>query len=326
MSGGSGSGESFQTSQNIGTAFLANLFGQGVGFNEEGMRFREGPDQGGPRGSALGGIDTFGSSGGNFGSPFNSFGPQGTGTQSYWVDNSGNYGQGVNKPSDVLGRDYSYLSGSQQNLTDPTGLGSIARGGFAPQIFQPADFLGLRNMLAPTGRNILQELAGPIGMLGAEGLGGIVDSSQNALTQGLDSGFRTDMQPIIEAEKRRFSRETVPGLMEQYAGLTGGFSSATSSGLANAASDLGISLGSQQAQFDEAASNRRLQSMSVAPSIAGMPFGLGSQALGLGSQIQEDQYLSRPEIQLMRTLSNLFSFSPPSSGGSGSSSSKQGGI
>ncbi len=299
MSGGSGSGENFQTSQNIGTAFLANLFGQGAGFGPEGVVF-------GGRGGFTGSPTT------SFNSSNNSNGPlSGIASQ---FNSIANLGPGS---ADALG-----------GINDFIASGSTQRGGlnFANQVFGPDDFNILRNILNPTASNSLQGDALGMGQMGTSAFGDIFGSANSAVQEGLDSGFRTDMQPIIEAEKRRFSRETVPGLMEQYAGLTGGFSSATSSGLANAASDLGISLGSQQAQFDEAANNRRLQSLSVAQSIANLPFDVGNQSLGLGAQIQEDQYLSRPEIQLMRTLSNLFSLSPPTTGASGSSSSKQGGL
>ena len=95
-------------------------------------------------------------------------------------------------------------------------------------------------------------------------------------------------------------------------------------------SDLGVTLGGQQAALDEAANARRLQALTVGPAatsaISGLTSGLGNSALQLGSQIQEDQYLSRPEIQLLRTLSNVFSLSPPSQDSQGTSSQKQGGV
>ncbi len=278
MSGGSGEGTDFSSSQNIGTAFLANLFGQGASFGPTGVMF------GGPGGGGGGG-----GGGGNFG--------------------GGSGGRGLgNAPEGYFGP------------------------GFAQQAFGSGDFSSLRNLLAPTNRNSLQEFAGAVG---EQGIGGFQQAYQsvlgpgtNAISEGLNTGFRTDMSPIVDVERRRFERETVPGLVEQYAGLTGGFSSDLHNSLANASADLGVTLGSQQAQFDEAANNRRLQALTVGPAaaqaIGSMPFQAGNEMLGLGSQLQEDEYLSRPEVQLMRTLSSLFSLGSDTPGSFGESTSKQG--
>jgi len=276
MSGGSSQGQDAGGSQNVGTGLLANLFGQGAGFDQHGIVF---------------------------GSPIQ-------------PATSGTTGPGA------------AANFTQQGVAGIPNVG----GNFANPVFQPSDFDILRNLLNPQARNALQFAAEDIGTQGIGGFQQAFDSvlgpGTDAIREALETGFRTDLDPIIEAEKRRFSRETVPGLAEQFAGLTGGFSSDFQNSLINASSDLGVSLGSQQAQFDEAASNRRFQALSAGPAaasaIAGLPINAAQDTLNLGAQIQEDERQSRPEVQLLRTLSELFGLSPNVAGSAGTSESKQG--
>jgi len=317
MGGGSSDGSSFQSSQNIGSAFLANLFGQGAGFSGTGLTFGPGPasnTQGGnlglPAGTSQATINAF---------------QQATRLPGYGSGVSSYPGQSILPGSGGFG---SNAFGSGSNV------GNVPQGGFAPQVFQPADFMTLRGLLDPTPRNALQDSAQGIGQQGVDTFNNIFQSvlgpGQQALGESLSTGFRTDIQPIVDLEKRRFARETVPGLAEQYAGLTGGFSSDFRNSLLDASSDLGVTLGGQQAALDEAASGRRLAALTAAPAgaaaLSQLPFAASNAALGLGAQIQEDQFLSSPAAQLMRNLTNIFSLSPPTTGGTSENSSKQGGI
>ncbi len=334
MSGSSSQGENFQSSQNIGTAFLANLFGQGATFGKEGVQFtNSAPAQQiqfyspvGSQGSPFGGGNPIASRFGPVGGGFGQLGSGGAQNFQLQTGPAGGFGTGKNG-----GNVGGYATGPGGF---GGGVGTVPAGGFAEQVFGPEDFGVLRNLLNPTSRNLLQDSALPVGALGLDSFSqmyeALVGPGAGAIKEGLETGFRTDIQPIVDVEKRRFQRETVPQLMEQFAGLTGGFSSATSSGLAQAAADLGVTLGGQQAQLDESANARRMQALQFGPAaasaISSFPINAANDFLGLGAQIQEDQFLSRPEIQLMRNLTNLFSLSPPTTGASGSSSSKSGGI
>jgi len=318
MGGGSSDGSSFQSSQNIGSAFLANLFGQGAAFNGAGLTFGAGPQaniqpQFAPaRGTPLPG------------------GSRATGTGAEIPPGSffggAQFGQSALPGGGGLGSNNFNGSGSN--------IGNVPQGGFAPQVFQPSDFMTLRGLLDSTQRNSLQDSALGIGQQGVDSFNNIFQSvlgpGQQALGESLSTGFRTDIQPIVDVERRRFERETVPGLAEQFAGLTGGFSSDFRNSLLNASTDLGVNLGGQQAALDEAASGRRLAALTAAPAGAAaltqLPFAAANAGLGLGAQIQEDQFLSSPAAQLMRNLTNIFSLSPPTTGGTSENSSKQGGI
>lgn len=94
----------------------------------------------------------------------------------------------------------------------------------------------------------------------------------------LEDGLRTDLQPIIDAELRRFNTETIPGVAERFAGSldSSGFQQST----ADAASDLGIFLGANQVGLDEAASGRRLNFLQsgAAQNLFTAPLNLRSNA------------------------------------------------
>ncbi len=296
MSGGSSDSQEMSTSQNISTAFLANLFGQPAFFGPQGVVFGQPPLSDGRGG--------------------------------------GKFDEGPSAVGPDAARFFSGNSPGQAPFPTPVGGGPASGMGFANQVFFPGDFDSLSNLTKPTPRNELQDAALGLGVEGVEasqrGFANIEGPGNEAIREGLQTGFRTDINPIVAAEQRRFTQETVPNLVEQFAGLTGGFSSDLQAGLANASADLGVTLGSQQVQLDEAANARRLNALTVAPqaqqTISGIPGFTAQSALGLGSAIQEDQHLSRPEVQLLKTLSNIFGLGDSTLGAAGSSSSKQGGV
>lgn len=119
----------------------------------------------------------------------------------------------------------------------------------------------------------------------------------------LQTGFRTDISPIVEAEQHRLLTETAPALAERFAGALQG------SGFANALSqsgeDLGIYLGERQAELDEAASGRRLQGLNMAPSLFTAPLDLQlgyAQAVGAAG----DRWLARhPGARQLAALPGL---------------------
>lgn len=136
-----------------------------------------------------------------------------------------------------------------------------------------------------------------------EQLAGLAGPAQDLV----DTGFRTDLQPIIDAELRRFERETVPGLAERFgSALSGsGFQTATS----DAAADLGVELGALQTALDEAAASRRITGLQLAPSIFGAPtaaattFGPQIEAGGARERAREESV--RPGARLPNALSFL---------------------
>ncbi len=123
----------------------------------------------------------------------------------------------------------------------------------------------------------------------------------------VDTGFRTDIQPVIDAELRRFSRETIPGVAERFgSALSGsGFQQAT----AAAAADLGIELGALQTALDEAAAGRRITGLQLAPGIFGAPTAagltFGNQFLDVGGRERGLLEAQRPGARLAEGLGFL---------------------
>jgi hypothetical protein len=104
------------------------------------------------------------------------------------------------------------------------------------------------------------------------------------MEEGLQTGFRTDMDPIIAEAQRAFTEETVPQLKQQFAGQTGSFSTDFLGALAREGGTMQSQLGALQAQMDEAASNRRAGLLPM----AGIPGQLASMGLDLGAQYNLD--------------------------------------
>lgn len=120
---------------------------------------------------------------------------------------------------------------------------------------------------------------GPGIQSGIENLEGLAPFAQELV----ETGFETDLQPIVDLEQRRFGRETIPGLAERFPSL--GLSGSGAQGLLSSAGvDLGTELGSLQVALDEASAGRRVQGLGIAPSIFAAPSTFGIEAFGaLGS-------------------------------------------
>jgi hypothetical protein len=126
----------------------------------------------------------------------------------------------------------------------------------------------------------------------------------------LRTGFKTDIQPIVNAENQRFFNETIPGVAERFAGNldSSGFEQA----LAQSAEDMGIYLGEREFDANEAASGRRMEGLKMAPGLFTLPldFQLGyGQALGsAGERFRTRKESVRPgfrQLQAFPTLAGI---------------------
>jgi hypothetical protein len=144
----------------------------------------------------------------------------------------------------------------------------------------------------PLFREIQQLLTGPI---------------RDPLLQLLDHGFKTDIDPIIAAENRRFFNETIPGVAERYAGSldSSGFENA----LAQSAEDMGIYLGEREYDANEAAAGRRMQGLQMAPNLFTAPLDLQhgfATAMGAAGQRNRERRESvRPGFRQLQAFPSL---------------------
>lgn len=309
QSGGfsSSSAKSHSGSQNIGQALLANLFGQGVGFGPQGLQFSKGA---GPTGSRV-------FEAGQMANPT---------AANIGEAQSGGFGDIFGGGS--LGGS-SFVQGLDSRVParapfDPNQrIGSLPKGGFAPQVFAPQDFMSLRGLTDPVAGNQLQTGLG--GLLGGSlgfadrALPAIQSAGLGALGEGLDTGFRTDISPITAQRERALFRETLPQIAETFAGLApSGFSTDFARNVMGAGTDLQTELGAIQAELDESANARRAAFAQVAPQVGSGLLNLGTDVgagfLDMGNALFETQRFLRPEQQLIRNLTNLFSLAPQTTG------------
>lgn len=269
---------------NPAAAVLANMFGIGVGVKDGGLQYTGLTGGGGP--FWQGG----GSGGGNFlqsNSPLpdelSSFLPAGMG--------------------------YRPEVGWKRGIDE--GSWSEADNYFSKRIFGPDSFADVADLANYEN-------------LGAEGARGVMggwddylSKVSGTLEEGLDTGFRTNMDPIIAEMQRIYRDETMPQIAQQYAGQTGSFSTDFLAANSRAGGAMGSQLGALQAQMDEAASNRRA---SLLP-MAGMPAELASLGLQTGSQFE---LMGTPGGQQATLLQMLAGLQPTAAIPRGNTSRSQG--
>lgn len=132
------------------------------------------------------------------------------------------------------------------------------------------DFGAPGNVASPlvTRENLsgLSSLLDPITSVGVPNLQGLVGGIEEAG----QTGFRTDLDPIIAQSLRLFETELVPQIQQGFAnqGL-GPFSSDLGLALSGAGADIATNLGALQVEADEAAADRRLSALGLTPGAFG---------------------------------------------------------
>ncbi len=203
---------------------------------------------------------------------------------------------------------------------------------FANQAFGPGSFESIANLLNPNqnmGRfNAFNALQGSGDLFG--NIDQIISGQfLPSLAEGLETGFRTDIDPIRQQAERDFRRNTVPAIQEQFAQQTGSFSTDFLSSVTGAAGDIHTNLGALQSQLDEAASGRRTGLLGQAPGLlqgAGqVGMNLAGSSLNLGEQLILDATPGGRALTLMQILAGVQPTSAIPRGNISSSSSKSGG-
>ncbi len=167
---------------------------------------------------------------------------------------------------------------------------------FANQVFGPDDFGSIRDLLQPQNlgtQGALQALFG-----NQASIANIQDFLQQdvlgAAREGVNTGFRTDVSPLIRQAERQFTQRDVPLIKEQFAAQTGSFSTDFLDSITQGSAQLETDIGAFQFQADEAAAGRRADLLPLAGSIGQavgqVPLELG----GLRSEIPTT--LMRPSL------------------------------
>ena len=148
---------------------------------------------------------------------------------------------------------------------------------------------------------------------GLDSLQGLFDSYQQSagqqwgnLEEGMETGFRVDMDPIIKQAMNRLYNETIPGISEGFAGTSGLASSDFGRALTDAGRDVEIDLGLQQYEADEKAAQRRAGFTELAPQMAaqllGGPTGFAAQVSELENYQRQLKSQTDPGAALYQQL------------------------
>lgn len=148
------------------------------------------------------------------------------------------------------------------------------------------DLLDIQNPGAPGAAALLPALEGGA----AAGLGLLGDTA-SAYREGVGTGFRTDLSPIIAEETRRLYQDILPQIGQNFIAMNeaGPFSTDLTGQVVGAGRDLASQLGALQFQADEAAAARRAGLLPLGTSIASgmneVPFRSAENLLSLGQQL-----------------------------------------
>ena len=192
---------------------------------------------------------------------------------------------------------------------------------FAGQGAQADPFDLLSNLLGLTDPNINQGVGAAQSMLGlgeqfSAGAAQVGANAAGTLQEGLDTGFKPDLQPIIEARERDFFRNIVPGIQQQnvFANEGGAFGTDITSQLFDAGKDLSVELGGLETGLQNQAADRRSQLTGLSGSLLGqlqnLPFEGGFNALNLGEQLALQGTEGGRQATLLQLLTGIAPSNP----------------
>ncbi len=182
----------------------------------------------------------------------------------------------------------------------------------AGSLFGSGEREAIQQFLSPLGLTDLEQQAPELGQQAIDQLGpaqGLFDTALSGVGEAAQTGFLTDIDPISRAARRRFERETVPQLAEQFNFGNTFSSEGFQNRLFQAGTDLETNLGAIQAELQESASSRRLQALGLAPSVAagsvGLPISVAQDVQGLGQANRLAQESTRRGGRVLDVLGQL---------------------
>ena len=264
---------------------------------------------------------------------------------------SGGSSQSASQPSDAsflnpAGGVLSNLFGVGTNISKFGGIGQFGPiGSEVPRKNQGSDPISFANQaFGPGSFESIADLLNPNQNLGAGNAFNALTNSGElfsqidqlisgqflpALSEGLETGFRTDIDPIREQAEREFRRSTVPQIQEQFAAQTGSFATDFLGSVTGAAGDIHTNLGALQSQLDEAASGRRTallgQGAGLAQQAGQVGLNLAGSSLNLGEQLILDSTQGGRAATVLQMLAGLQPTSAIPRGNISTSASKSGG-
>ena len=153
------------------------------------------------------------------------------------------------------------------------------------------------------------------GLMGLGNLGSLLTSATgfgnvlSNLDEGLKTGFKPDIQPVIDAATRGFFGQIVPQLGQGNVALkegVGPFDTDLSSQLLSAGTDLATDLGALETQLQSQAAQTRADltgiSGTLLSQIQNLPFAAGGAALDLGEQLALQGTAGGRQAQLLQLL------------------------
>jgi hypothetical protein len=229
-------------------------------------------------------------------------------------------GAGAN--ADILGRSLATLGLGGTNA--PSGIGTNT-------LLNPYDLLSnITDLMNP---NINPAIGGALSGLGASEQGsGLANQLLGgniapAFAEGLNTGFKPDLQPIIDEAKRGFFQDIVPQLGQQNVALqegVGPFSTDLSSQLLQAGTDMQTQLGALETGLQERAGDRRSDLLSLSDLITNQLFNSNTDAarnrLNLGEQLASVGTVGGRQATLLQLLAGQIPSGPIQASRQGSSS------
>ena len=154
----------------------------------------------------------------------------------------------------------------------------------------------------------------------------------STLGEALETGFKPDLQPVIDEASRRFFEDIVPQLGQSNVALqegVGPFSTDLSGSLLKQGSALASQLGALEVQNQNLAGDRRNQALGLSPSITNTlfnaPVDAGRNLLNLGEQLAQQGTVGGRQASLLQLLAGQIPSGPIQASSSSNQSKSQGG-
>lgn len=157
-------------------------------------------------------------------------------------------------------------------------------------------------MLTPEQQQLFSSTLKQLGPDFMQSLGGFMQPQSQ---EDMDSTFQ---KSYVDPAMQTFEQRAVPGIQQAFSDANAGSSSALNQALAQGASDLSTSMGSQYGQFQQGQQNQQLQALSqFLPLLTGQTFspliqqqqGLAGPLIGAAGQIGAGAMMGSPMTALM---------------------------
>lgn len=139
-------------------------------------------------------------------------------------------------------------------------------------------------------------------------------ATQGALLEGLETGFKTDVEPIREAAMYQLMNETMPALAEGFAGTAGLASSDFARSLAEAGAGMETELGALETGLQENAAARRTEIAQAMPSLAATmlmtPSAWASGLAGTEAEMRQQEEMASEGGRLYQSFLTMMGLDP----------------